>query len=59
MGTRKKFELCEKFDLADIHTMTSDCQLVNPFFGLRAKYATIRDNTEEGKESWGQTLCSA
>ena len=42
-GDWKIFRVMRKFDLVDVHTMRSDCQLVNPCLGLRSWYATTGD----------------
>ena len=40
-GDRIKVRVMRKFDLTDVHTMRSECQLVNPFLGLHSRYAKI------------------
>ena len=42
LKTGKKVRVMQKFDLTDVHTMKSDCQSMNLFLELRAKYVTVQ-----------------
>ena len=51
-GIRKEVYVMRKFDLADVQTMMSDCQMANLFFALRSRYATIRVIRSRVTQSW-------
>ena len=43
LGGLEKIRTMRKLNLADVHKIISDCQLLYPFLALRSRYAAIRD----------------